>query len=227
MRHLLAAAVVLVLSSAGFAADRAPVTVMAEPGKLLFSDDFGSGLRDGYRAAKGKWSVENGVLKAVELKDDQHAAVLRHDLQFTDAVFQYDFKLADGKATHLSLNDAAGHVCRVTITPAGFSIRRDKPNKKSDVKPLRLASVEQKFEPGQWYTMTLEVVGQEMVAHVDAGHVAYGGDELVARPKTNFGLPSSGEATYFDNLRVWEASAKRDWPARRQEITARRATVAR
>lgn len=230
MRHLLAAVVVLIATSAGvFAADKAeaPKTIMAQPGKLIFADDFASGLKTTYRTAKGTWTIADGVLKATELKDDHHAASMRHELDFTDAVFQYDFKLADGKATHLSLNDKKGHVCRVTITPRGFTLRRDKPSKKSDEKAVTLDTVQQTFTPGKWYTMTVEIVGEEMVAHVDDQHVGYGRHAGVAVPKSNFGLPSSGEATYFDNLRIWQATAKSDWPAKRAALTAKRATARR
>lgn len=235
MRQLMSAVVLGLFTTVAVAAEKesprtppTPRTFMAQPGKLIFSDDFAGGqLKPGYRVAKGTWTIADGVLKATELKEDKHAASMRHDLAFTNAVFQYDFKLGGGKATHLSINHARGHLCRVTITPDGFTMRRDKPDKKGKEPAVTLDKVEQNFKPGRWYTMTVEIVGDEMVAHVDDQHIGYGRHAGIAAAKSNFGLPSSGEATWFDNLRVWDATMKSDWPAKRETIKAKAATASR
>src|SRR4051812_21921939 len=121
MKLLLPVLLLVPLVFAG-AADSQSKTLLAERGKLLFSDDLNK-APDGkeWRAAKGKWEVADGVLRGAELPADNHGAVSRHTLQFKDAVLQYDVKLDGAKGTTLSINDAKEHVCRVLLAPTGFT----------------------------------------------------------------------------------------------------------
>src|SRR4051812_28909960 len=101
-------------------------TLMCERGKSLLSEDFsGSTLPAEWKVAKGKWAVAEDVLKGTEVATDMHAAVVRRDLKAHDLVAQFSFKLDGGKSTAFSLNNAKGHVCRVTINANGFAIAKD------------------------------------------------------------------------------------------------------
>lgn len=176
-------------------------------GKLLFEDDFnGSALSAGWKTAKGKWALSGGKLKGVELPADKHAAVVRHDVAFRDAVMELSFKMdAGAKMTALSLNSAKGHSCRVTIRPDVMIVQKDKTNAKSDDKAEVLAKHPMKFEPGKWYTLTLEIRGKQMMARINNGPAVGGSSDGILIDRTNIGLPVSGDGVTFDYVRVWDA----------------------
>ena len=199
-----------------------PQTLMTVRGKQLLSDDFAKPAIDPrWTAGKGKWEVTDGALRGAEVAADKHAATIRTVLPHADAVYQFDVRFdAGGRAAHLSLNAAKGHIAGVTITPGGFQVRKNASKQDPADKGVVLDSCRMTFEPGKWYTMVVEVSGPEMLARVDDKHFAFGGDPKLATPKATFGFPVSGEGVSFDNVKVWEATANPDWAKAKQKLTA-------
>ena len=92
-RTAFATACTALLCALAPAADPAPATLLADKGKLLFSDDFDKGLGKEWRAAKGKWEAADGSVRGAEVKADMHGAVARLATPFHNAVIEYSFKL--------------------------------------------------------------------------------------------------------------------------------------
>ena len=189
-------------------------------GKPLFADDFaGTDLPAGWKVAKGKWTVADGVLKGSELAADMHAAVIKRALPFRNIVVQYSFKFEGAKRTALSM-DGKGHVCRVTLTPQGFALQRDAA-KDSGEKPTVLGKGTIEFKPGEWHTLLIEVQGKEMLAQVDDKVFAFGEHEGIDVDKASIGLPTGGESVIFDDVRAWEAQPNPDWPAAKAKLSGK------
>jgi hypothetical protein len=187
------------------AADMKPL--MCKRGKLLFSDDFSEGpVSKNWRVAKGQWDIADGALKGVELKADNHAAAVRHTMDFHDGIFQFSFKLDGAKMTAFMLNMKGGHVCRVMINPSGFVLNKDG-NPAKQEKAVALAKVTTPLSAGQWYTMLVEVQGSQMLARIDDGHVGFGEHDGINVDKNDFGMHVAGDSASFRNIRVWEALA--------------------
>jgi hypothetical protein len=176
-------------------------------GKLLLEEEFsGSALASEWKVAKGKWSVAGGKATGVELAGDKHAAVIRRNVAFRDGVIEVSFQMLPGaKMTAISLNSAQGHSCRVTVRPGELIVQKDKTNAKSTDKAVVLARKAMTFEPGKWYTLTMEVRGTSVMARVNHGEPVGGAHEAIAIDRTNIGLPVSGAGVVFESLRVWEA----------------------
>lgn len=193
--------------------------LMNTRGKLLFSDEFNRAeVGSEWAVAKGKWEIREGVLKGAELKEDNHAAVLKHKMDCHDFVAQFSFQFQGGKAVSFSLNQK-GHVCRVAITPAGFTVRKDKPSKKSTEKGAVLGTCDMKFNDGQWYTMLVEIRGKEMLAMIDDSHVVAGEHAGIDVDKGELALPVGGDGVLIDNLKIWEAQPNPDWEQARKKLT--------
>jgi hypothetical protein len=222
LARLLAAPCLFALSSVVVAADaKDPQPLMTVRGKQVLADDFsGPSVDPKWKAAKGKWEVVDGALKGVELASDMHPAAIHTPVKLADGVFQFDFRLDGAKTTHLSLNAAKGHVCRVTITPAGFQVRKDGSKTDEADKGVLLDSCKMPFEKGKWYTMLVEVSGKEILARVDDRHFAFGADEKVATAKAMLGFPVAGDAACFDNVKVWEATPNPDWAKTKERLAA-------
>jgi hypothetical protein len=194
---------------------------MCERGKLLLSEDFTTGpLGADWRALKGKWEIADGALKGAELPADNHAAVLGRDLKCRNIVAQFDFKFTGAKSMAFSLNFAKGHVCRVTITLAGFTVAKDKAGKNSDDKGAKLDAVKCTFAPGEWHTMLVEVCGKEMLACVDGKLTGFGAHDGIDVDKTSVRFPVAGDSVSIKNVRIWEAQPASGWEAAKKKLEA-------
>ena len=207
-RHLLP----ILLATLATASAAEPKTVLATPGSSLFNDDLKT-APDGkeWVAAKGKWEVVDGALRGAELAADKHGAVSRHNLKFTDAVIQYEVKLDGGKVTTLSINDAKGHNCRLTINPTGFSVGKDDHDHEGPDKGVNFGRRALTLKPGVWHTVRMEIVGETVLGTVDDAPPVFGSHEMIAAEKTNFGFTVAGETVSFRNLKVWSATRSADW----------------
>jgi hypothetical protein len=191
--------------AAGLAAAAAPS--LSERGKLLFSDDFTS-AKPGWTAKPGKWEIVDGAAKITELPADKHAAVRRHALAYTDAIFEFSFKFDGAKQISLSINDKGGHVCRLIVARTGMILQRDKPNAKSDVKPARLAASQQPVSDGEWHKVVVEVKGPRMIAVLDGKVSISGTDPAIGVEKIDFGFPVTGQSAWLDNVKIYEVRGK-------------------
>jgi hypothetical protein len=199
--QLLPAAAVLAV----FATAAPPDPAFSERGKLLFSDDFSAAtMKPGWVGQPGKWEIVNGAAMISERTEDKHAAVRRHPLQYHDAIFEFSFQFNGAKMLALSINNKGGHVCRLQISPTGMVLQTDKPNAKSDLKPVRLAAVQFPVEPGKWHKVVVEVRGKRMTAQMDGKQTLTGENALVDVDKTDFGFPIGGVSALLDNVRVFD-----------------------
>ncbi len=212
----LTGALALTALSAAQAGD--PETLIAERGELLLSEDFskpvetakaqkGKPATAGWRLRPGKWEFADGAMTGTEQKEDHHGAVARFPVAFKDVVIQYDVRLDGCRVTTLSLNDAKEHVCRVLINKAGFTAQKDDHDHDGPDKAEVFGKAALPIQEGVWKTVVLEVVGNEMCAHID-GMTVKGSHELIGTDKANFGFTVAGEGASFRNLKVWEAKAK-------------------
>ena len=194
------------------AADSQPKTLLAERGKSLLSDDLKT-APDGkeWKAAKGKWEVVGGALQGAEIPEDKHGAVTRHQLAFKDAVIQFDIKFDGARSTSLSLNDAKEHVARVILGPTGFTVQKDDHDHDGPDAAVVFGRRNVKLTPGEWHTVVVEILGDTILASVDGANPTFGSNELIATQKANLGFTVAGQSASFRNLRVWEATANKDW----------------
>ena len=200
-------------------------TLLCERGEILFGDHFsGDKLSEEWKPALGQWEVVDGALKGVELEKDDHAAVIRHPMEYKNLVAQFSVMFDGGKATSFSCNKAGvGHVCRVSLNPTAFSVSKDRPTKESTEEGKVLDTQKLEFKKGEWYTVLVELLDEEMVASVTTPDgrrtvVAFGEHPGIAQDKTDFSLPVSGDAIYFEDLCVWEAQPNKKWKATKKKL---------
>lgn len=222
IQSLFAGSLLLIGSAAAVAAESKDLEPMLTVrGKQVLSDDFSSPSIDSkWKPGKGKWEIKDGALKGVEVAADMHAATIHTPIKQTDGIYQFDFRFDGGKQTHLSLNGAKGHICRVTITANGFQVRKDGAKNDEKDKGILLDSCKMTFEKGKWYTMIVETSGKEMLARVDDKHFAFGDDEKVATAKAMMGFPVTGDSVCIDNVKTWEATPNPAWAATKEKLKA-------
>lgn len=202
-----------------------PVTMVAAPaaetpasyrtviGKSLVEERFDAAtLPSAWTTPKGTWTVVDGALEGREKPEDEHNAVfLSKQTLPTTLVLKADVRFDGATAIALLFNGPAGHVCRVTMTPNGFTLTGDKDKKDTADKAAVLAKVEQQFNKGEWYHLTIEITGDEMLAWTDATHVGYGRNAKIAREKSAVGISLAKQSGRIDNLIISAAEPDAAW----------------
>ncbi len=219
-------------------ADEVPAKPLAEKGELLLSDDFSSGeVSEGRGKGEGNWSalipafaIEDGALKGWQARDD-HGAVGRTYLPMKDVIVEFRFRLEGTKNFNAVFDDQgykgshAGHIARVAFAPTQirlgddkegvmrndiFEMRRD-PAKKAEADKLlegRGATVKQTLEQETWYSVTIEIVGDEMRVSLDGEPMGYlKSPGLAHETKTSFHFTVNGDHLLVDDVKIWAAKS--------------------
>jgi hypothetical protein len=210
-RHSLALALLAVAAFHPALADEKPM--LAIPGKVLFESSLDTVPGPPWKAAKGKWTIENGVLRGEELAADKHGAVLRMNTMLPDFVIEFEFMLDGARATSLSINAVKDHMSRIAITPRTVTVRRDDNDHDGPDQAITFAVFPAQLEAGVWHKARMEMVGDTMLGKVN-DLAAWGSDPLFTQQKANPGLTvggGEGQGVRFRNLRVREATLNPEW----------------
>jgi hypothetical protein len=100
---------------------------------VVFEDSFDrSELGESWRIIVPSFSIKDGRLVGQEVPERKHNTISRVPLAFRNAIFEFSFRLTDGKGLHLVINDEnyekahVGHICRVSFSPSQVSISDDR-----------------------------------------------------------------------------------------------------
>jgi hypothetical protein len=191
---------------------------MTKRGELVFADGFDA-LKD-WTGNKGKWVLEDGRLKAAEIAADMHHPARGRKAAYHDAVFQFSFRLQGAKWLGVGFDDKE-HVCRAIVTPTSFRVQKTT-GIGPTTKTVKLDERKKDFDPERWYTMVVEISGNEILARIDGDAVALGEAEGIDVDKLRIALISGGEWAWFDDVKLWKAEKDSAWPARKAQVLAAR-----
>jgi hypothetical protein len=201
---------------------------LAKKGELLFSDDFERTELGDWKVIIPGFKVEDGVLIATQERDD-HGAVGRVYEPMKDVIISFRFKLAGSPGFNLVFDDKnhkgshAGHICRVAVVKNQirlgddkegvmrndiFAMRRDPTikEKATDLLKGRSSKTTVTVESETWYSMTIEIKGDEMRASLDGTALIYLKSPGIAHPtKESLHFTVNGTGAHFDEVRVWAA----------------------
>jgi hypothetical protein len=140
------------------------------------------------------------------------------DVEFDDR--DYTVEKYPGKGSHY------GHLCRAQVYLDKVSIvdelegsqsaqmqelRKDPVANKDAIGKLYASHsanfpLATKLEPGKWYTLVVETVGEEMRVTIDGTPVAFFKSPGIGHePKSKIELGVSGQSGLFDDIKVWNA----------------------
>jgi hypothetical protein len=158
-----------------------------------------------------------------------HAAVHGLELPTKDSVVEARIRFDGATMIDVEFDDRQykeahyGHLCRAQVRLNGVTIiderdgnmrldireMRSDPTRKEEVAKLlkgRQVTYPAKFEPGRWYDLVVETVGDEMRVTIDGKPAAYlksSGIAHATKSKIEFGV--AGKDGFFDDLKVWNA----------------------
>lgn len=201
-------------------------------GILVFEDSFEREmLGDRWQVTIKSFSIRNGRLRGQEDPSRGHGAVTRAVVPFRNAVIDFAFRFTDGKNFNLVINDKAcksvhaGHICRVSFSPARvriaddkegfmkneiFEIRQDKA-RRAEIQQLlkgRDVVIPNKLAEGQWHQATVTINNDTMSVRIDGESIGSLTSPGIAHPtKTDFGFTVIGHEIEFDDVRLLSVDA--------------------
>lgn len=207
-----------------------PATPIARKGEAILADDFERSDLGQWKPLIGTFTVEGGVLKGVQTRAD-HGAVGRFYHPMKDVVVEFKFQLDGSTGFNAVFDDQkykgshAGHICRASFTPKQLRVVDDKKGLMSNEleamhkDPARKAEAEKlaaphttgakiSLEQKRWYSVTIEILGDQMRVSMDGTPLAFLKSEGVAHEtKSSFHFTVNGKGVLFDDVKIWQAVA--------------------
>lgn len=162
-----------------------------------------------------------------------HAAVYGLTVPTKDSVVEVKIRFEGATMMDVEFDDRNytgshyGHLCRAQVrldrvvilderdgsqNEALNALRRDPdPAKREEANRIRAQHqasfpLAEKLEPGKWYTLVVETVGEAMRVTLDGKPVAYFKSSGIGHPtKSKIEIGVGGKDGYFDDIKVWNA----------------------
>jgi len=206
----------------------APVAAIEEPpatrpiGALIFEDSFErEKLGDRWRVHARSFTIEDGLLVAVQQAGAKQSAVGETDLKFGDASLQFSFKFEGSPKFSFMVKDRnhpkSPNICRLEITPKAIKLQDDKSvamagksleaRKEAEEKTVKVAA---DLKEGTWHTIILDIVGAVMKVRLDGKEIAtLESQGIDHKTKTDIEFSVTGSAVHFDNVKAWKVIAEK------------------
>ncbi|MFP6765006.1 MAG: sulfatase/phosphatase domain-containing protein, partial [Planctomycetaceae bacterium] len=188
--------------------------IMSETRKLVFEDSFDPVSSRWF--FQKFWSVEDGVLKRNSFPAGNQRIFLRKPV-FKDTLIRFDFRFDGAREIRLMTGTPGKYNAVIHIRPTDFLIQTAR-DQSVPYYPTFQGECLQDFQTGQWYTMTVEIVGEEIVVHTDHAHVSVASHPILDRERSYFAFQVDQPGASFDNVEILSAVPQRDWPQRREKF---------
>jgi hypothetical protein len=232
MRPVLALAVLLSLTTAIVPAadakkktkdapETGPKLLLTLPGKVLLDEPFTADSWEknwgkGWR--KGDWQIMGDQLRVAEKAEDGHHPEIGYGTTgpYHNVIVQCKFKYDGAKWMGFGFSDKE-HVARIMINDGGFELVKMS-GIGGTTKGVRLDHQSMNWDKTKWYTMTIELLGTEIIANVDNQFVLYGSDPGLDVDKGRFTMIVGGQYGWYDELKLWEALPNPTWEKKKPAL---------
>jgi hypothetical protein len=188
---------------------------LTEALQVYFADHF-NGPASERLWYNGDWSAENGVLQRVD-SDTKNTRIHMRDAKYHEVLIRFDFQLQTSRDIRM-LTGSHGHYNSVVhIRPDHFYIQ----TANDDTGPYfsyRHGECAYDFDPDRWYTMTVEIIGDQMIAHIDREHIAYASHPILTKDRTYFAFQVDDQPAAFDNIQILTVRKHRNQAANLERI---------
>lgn len=238
MSHRLLALALTCLLAAGFtsidAAEKkkqeeepsGPKLLMTQLGKVILDEPFTpeSWQKNwGKSWNKGDWQVMGDQLRVAEKAADGHHPEIGYNPKGSggpaalhNVVVQCKFKYDGAKWMGFGFTDKE-HVARIMINDGGFELVKMS-GIGGTTKGVKLDRQSMNWDKAKWYTMTIELLGNEIIANVDDQFVLYGEAEGLDIDKNRFTMIVGGQYGWYDELKIWEALPDPKWEKKKPAL---------
>ena len=181
--------------------------ILTETRGLYFGDHFEPGLVSERLWYSKDWVAEDGVLKRVDTGTKNTRIFLR-DAEYQDVVIRFDFQIGKAKDIRLMTGSGGGYNAVIHIRPDHFFIQTAL-DRSVPYFSYRHGECAYDFDAERWYTMTVEFLGDEVIAHLDSEHLAHAKHPIIDRTRQYFAIQVDEHPASFDNIQIFTATAKK------------------
>jgi arylsulfatase A len=182
--------------------------LLASPRNLHFGEHFSEGQVSDKWFFQKEWEVENGVLRRNQFAG-QNKRLFYKEPDFKDAFIRFEFRF-DGAGDIRLVTGASGNYNTVIHIRHGHFFVQTAQDDRGPWFSMRHGECAYDFKPGKWYVITVEFIGDQVVAHLDHEHLAFAKHPIIDQERTYFALQVDQAGASFDNLQVFGAGRHRD-----------------
>lgn len=174
---------------------------------LYFGEHFHPGKISERFFYNRDWEAKEGHLRRVSNGTADTRIFLR-DAEYKDTVIRFDFRFQDSEDIRLVTGSGGGYNTVLHIRRDHFYLQTAK-DAKVPYFSYRHGECAYEFDPDRWYTMTVEFLENEALAHIDGDHVVRATHPIIDRTREYFAFQVDAGKALFDNVQILNASAKK------------------
>jgi arylsulfatase A len=192
---------------------------MASSGSAILEDGFSEDLGSDRWFFQKYWAVEHGELVRTEFEKPD-ARIFVKKPEYKDVVVKFDFQFRGAEDIRFLTGTPGKYNVVVHIHRDRFFIQTAR-DQTVPFFPAIHGMCRADFKENQWYTMTVEIVGDEVIAHVDRDSFVFGKHPIIDRDRDYFAFQVDKPGVAIDNVQLLQARKQKDWEERRGGYIAR------
>ncbi|MAT09678.1 MAG: hypothetical protein CMM02_01610 [Rhodopirellula sp.] len=192
---------------------------MTRSGNAIFQDAFSPELVSDRWSRTENYTIKEGTLVRTD-HYDKEARIFLQKPEYKNVVVKFDFQFQGTKDIRF-----------LTGTPGKYNvvvhIHRDRFFLQTAVDqtvpffPAIHGICAFDFEEDKWYTMTVEIADDEVLAHIDQQHFVHAQHPIIDRTRTYFAFQTATPGAVLDNVQLLHGSKLKDWEKLRAEYIKR------
>ena len=192
---------------------------MSRSGSAILEDAFSEGLVSDRWFFQKYWAVENGELVRTEF-EKPNARIFIKKPEYKDVVVKFDFQFRGAEDIRFLTGTPGKYNVVVHIHRDRFFIQTAT-DQTVPFFPAIHGMCKADFKENQWYTMTVEIVGDEVIAHVDRDLFVIGQHPIIDRDRDYFAFQVDKPGVALDNVQLLQAKRQNQWEDQRADYVAR------
>ena len=195
--------------------------LLIQPRQLSFADHFSEGQVSPRWFFNKDWSVENETLTRSDTGTGNTRIFLK-EAEFQDAMIRFDFRLGDAQDLRLVTGSGGHYNSIIHIRPDHFFLQTAK-DPDGPFFSYRHGECTFPFDPNRWYSMTVEFLADELVAHLDPDHIAYAQHPIIDKQRMYFAFQVDDGAAQIDNVQILTGTKRPDAKTEKPSVIAQAA----
>ena len=192
---------------------------MASSSSAILEDAFSEGLVSDRWFFQKYWAVDNGELVRTEFEKPS-ARIFIKNPTYKDVVVKFDFQFRGAEDIRFLTGTPGKYNIVVHIHKDRFFIQTAT-DQTVPFFPAIHGMCQADFRENQWYTMTVEIVGDEVIAHVDRDLFVIGQHPIIDRERDYFAFQVDKPGVALDNIQMLQAKRQKQWEDRRASYLSR------
>lgn len=196
---------------------------MCQPVRVWFQDSFNENQASDLWFFQKEWTVQDGALLRNDVPGENKRIFIKKPT-YSDTLISVDFKLQGTEELRIMTGSHGKYNAVITIQPDRFRVNTAS-DKNQHYYPTIHGECPFAFKQDHWYTMQVEILGDQIVARIDDTHFVIGKHPILDQERTYFAFQVQGPSASFDNILIQDVDKqpRSDWKYRRQELEQKQA----